>query len=45
MLNPNYALAYISRGKAYSQKGLYDQARIDYHQAVRINPKYGVIYY
>jgi tetratricopeptide (TPR) repeat protein len=39
-LNPNYALAFSSRGLAYARKGQPDRAIQDYDQAIRLNPKY-----
>jgi tetratricopeptide (TPR) repeat protein len=37
-LNPNNALAFFSRGRAYANKGQLDRAIEDYDRAIRLNP-------
>jgi tetratricopeptide (TPR) repeat protein len=43
-LDPNSSVAYVERGRAYSDKGDYDRAIADYNQALRINPDLAVAY-
>ncbi|MCK4661019.1 MAG: tetratricopeptide repeat protein, partial [Phycisphaerae bacterium] len=35
---PDYAKAYLNRGATYANKGLYDQARRDWEQVVKLDP-------
>ena len=37
-LNPKDRAAYVSRGTAYSQMGHWDNATIDYNQAIQLDP-------
>jgi len=39
-LDPNYALAYHNRGRAYVEKNEHDRAIADYSEAIRLDPKY-----
>src|SRR5271169_5590295 len=40
----NLAIAYNSRGNAYTDKGQYDRAVQDYDQAIKLSPKYATPY-
>lgn len=42
---PNLPKAFASRGEAYSDIGQYDQAILDYTEAIEITPKYADAYY
>jgi tetratricopeptide (TPR) repeat protein len=44
-LDPNDAVAYYHRGRAYQVKNDYDQAIADYDQAIRLDPNYAHAYY
>ena len=39
------ATAYYNQGRAYGQKGQYDQAISDYGKAIEINPRDATAYY
>jgi tetratricopeptide (TPR) repeat protein len=44
-LDPNYALAYFNRGKAYIHQGSFDKAVSDFTQAIRLDPNYALAYF
>jgi tetratricopeptide (TPR) repeat protein len=44
-VNPNFAMAYRTKGTAYLKKGQYDQAISDFNKAIKIHQKYGIAYY
>ena len=44
-IDPNYDLAYVSRGQSYSNKGQNDQAISDYTESIRLNPDDALAYY
>jgi tetratricopeptide (TPR) repeat protein len=44
-LDPKYALAFNSRGNAWSNKKEYDKAIRDYDEAIRLDPKYALAYF
>lgn len=37
--NPEYAIAYISRGNAYDAEGKFDEALSDFNKALELNPR------
>src|SRR5471032_1886728 len=40
----NLAWAFNNRGNAYTEKKEYDRAIADYDQAIRLNPKYALVF-
>jgi tetratricopeptide (TPR) repeat protein len=44
-INPRNENAYNNRGRAYMEKGQYDQAISDYTKALEINPRHQQAYY
>ena len=43
-LDPNYALAYVGRGEAYSTRGNFDKAISDFTEAIRLYPNNALAY-
>ena len=44
-LDPNFALAYVSRGAAHLKLGKFDEAIADFSAAIELNPKFARAYY
>jgi len=43
-LDPEFALAYGTRGLAYYHKGEYDKAMADFNKAVELDPEFALVY-
>jgi tetratricopeptide (TPR) repeat protein len=43
-LDSNFHSAYHNRGRAHAEKQEYDQAIIDYNEAIRLKPNFAVAY-